>query len=366
MMTSNSISNFQDINKQNFTATSVTIPVVVHILFHQPSENIPDSQVFKMIQVLNEDFGRKNPDTINTPSAFQSLAVNTGIQFCLAAIDTLGNSTTGIENVYTDTVQFSNPYRLSYITTGPGHSWNSSLYFNIWIGNSDFHGEGAYSWPIWDNSNNAYGLYCDYSYVNQIQLGDTSLISGRSITHAVGHCFNLFDTSDNIFCSDADSVSDTPNESSLAFGCPSFPSYDACTSTFPGIMFMNFMDYTDEPCRNIFTAGQAARMNNSLQFYIPQLLTSTACLSNGIHDEDLSNMISIYPIPAIDRLNIDVKKNISSIEIFSADGKKIQEDLNINNVFYQINISEWPSGIYFLRIEMGRENFFGKIVNCDH
>src|SRR5689334_16258727 len=77
-----------DLNLSAFT--SLTIPVVVHVIYHSALENIPDSQIMKMIEVLNEDFGRTNPDTGNTPAVFQSVAASTNIQFCLAGQDTAG------------------------------------------------------------------------------------------------------------------------------------------------------------------------------------------------------------------------------------------------------------------------------------
>jgi len=48
----------------------IKIPVVVHILYHDPSENISDAQVAKQIEILNQCYRRKNADTVNTPSLF--------------------------------------------------------------------------------------------------------------------------------------------------------------------------------------------------------------------------------------------------------------------------------------------------------
>jgi len=43
--------------------------------------------VQSQIDVLNEDFRRLNTDAVNTPSAFQSVAADTEIEFCLATSD---------------------------------------------------------------------------------------------------------------------------------------------------------------------------------------------------------------------------------------------------------------------------------------
>jgi len=45
-------------------------------------------------------------------------------------------------------------------------------------------------------------------------------------------------------------------------------------------MFMNYMDYTDDACMNIFTNGQKTRMQAAVNFYRPELLEATGCVSD--------------------------------------------------------------------------------------
>jgi hypothetical protein len=63
------------------------------------------------------------------------------------------------------------------------------------------------------------------------------------------------------------------------YSCPSFPLHpDACgTTNANGDMFMNYMDYTNDQCMNLFTAGQKTRMISAINQYRSNLLNHTLC-----------------------------------------------------------------------------------------
>jgi len=50
---------------------NITIPVVVHVIYNQPDENISLEQIQSQIDVLNSDFNATNPDFLNIPSIFR-------------------------------------------------------------------------------------------------------------------------------------------------------------------------------------------------------------------------------------------------------------------------------------------------------
>src|SRR5690606_26332173 len=50
---------------QEKSGAAYTIPVVVHVVYNTPAQNIPDSVIYNQIQGLNNDYNRLNADTAN-------------------------------------------------------------------------------------------------------------------------------------------------------------------------------------------------------------------------------------------------------------------------------------------------------------
>lgn len=241
--------------------TVVTIPVVVHVVYNTTSQNISDALVQAQIDQLNADFARTNSDAGNTPSVWQSTAVNTEIQFCLAQRDPNGNATNGIVRKSTTKTSFTYDDKIKYTSQGGDDAWSSSSYLNLWVGNLS---SGLLGYAQFPGGNAATdGVVVKYNTVGSIATpGSGSPYNlGRTATHEVGHWLNLYHIwgDDGTACTGSDQVSDTPNQAGENYGCPTFPKTDGCTSG-NGVMFMNYMDYTDDACMNMFTSGQKTRM----------------------------------------------------------------------------------------------------------
>ena len=69
----------------------VTILVVVHIVHKTKEENISSLQVFRQINVLNQDYRMLNTDIVNIPDPNKPLAADACIEFQLAKRDPDGN-----------------------------------------------------------------------------------------------------------------------------------------------------------------------------------------------------------------------------------------------------------------------------------
>lgn len=234
----------------------VTIPVVVHVVYSTAAMNVSDAQIQSQITVMNNDFRKLNADVANTPSVFAGLAADAQVQFCLASVDPNGNATTGITRTSTTVSAFSTNDAVKYASSGGKDAWPASSYLNLWV--CDISG-GILGYAQFPGGSAATdGVVIDYQYFGTIGTATAPFNLGRTATHEVGHWLNLRHIWGDANCG-SDLVSDTPTHNTANYGCPTYPHYSTCTGA-PVEMTMNYMDYTDDACMYMFSAGQSARM----------------------------------------------------------------------------------------------------------
>ncbi|MDR6786072.1 hypothetical protein ABIE26_004458 [Pedobacter africanus] len=230
---------------------NITIPVFVHVIYSQSNENISLEQIQSQIDVLNRDFNAINTDFSSIPSVFQSVAADFQMSFVLKGVDRRA-STQVIWDARAELYK-------SYSTGGlDAVSTNNTL--NIWVCNLSNSGSAILGYgtspgsvdPTQDGV--AVSPYCfgTLGYLNY------PFDAGRTTTHEVGHWLNLIHIWGNASCG-TDLVDDTPVHPTENYFCPSFPLYSTCTGQNQIQMTMNYMDYTDDRCMFMFTAGQKAR-----------------------------------------------------------------------------------------------------------
>ena len=236
----------------------ITIPVVFHIVL-SPAENasFPDTRCIENIATLNADFAGLNTHQMGAFSS--TLKANCEIQFCLATVSPTGSATNGIERInYTGAQWNVGNNNLKLSSAGGLDAWNPTQYLNIWICNLE---DGQVNYSVNPASlNNFYGLVNDYEYTGTTGASAPYDLGG-TVTHGIGHCFNLPHIwGDAGSCIIDDGFGDTPTQFDAIYGAPTGVLFDACQPTSPGIMYMNFMDYTDDLVYSNFTPNQKTAM----------------------------------------------------------------------------------------------------------
>jgi PKD repeat protein len=269
-------------NKSNSRTESeiYTIPVIFHII-HQgeaigQGSNLSAAQVYSQLEALNQDFRRKNIDTIRTPPKFKKVATDTQIEFVLARIDPFGvpMREAGI-NRY-------NGARISWNRNDferiikPITFWTPDEYLNVWVAplagilgyaqfptNSRLR-EGA-DWVRFATAKETDGVVIDSrSFGSNRPRPAFNLRAkfsmGRTLTHEIGHFLGLLHISGDGGCEKDDFCEDTPLQSGNSFDCNAGKM--TCGNEN---MVQNFMDYSDDSCMNLFTQEQALRMRTAIE-----------------------------------------------------------------------------------------------------
>lgn len=252
-------------------AAPYQVPVVVHIIHNgEPigtGANISDEQVMSQIRVLNEDFNRQNSDATNTPQEFRDEAGSLDIEFVLAKSDPDGLATNGIVRLNGGRSSWSMNDNYTLKATS---YWPAEQYLNIWVCNLTDTFVGFAQFPESDlqgHENSSTNRLTDGVVIWHKAFGssddgpfnlDPAFNKGRTATHEMGHFLGLHHIwGDDSDCNGTDYVTDTPNQGPNTNGCATHPKIDNCGQV---IMFMNFLDYSDDDCMNMFTNGQIDRM----------------------------------------------------------------------------------------------------------
>lgn len=245
----------------------LTISVIVHVVYNNATENISDAQVQSQIRVLNEDFRRLNADRSNTPGAFQGVAADSEIEFCLTAIN----------RVPTNRTSFSTNDAVKSSSTGGADAINPRQALNLWV--CDISGSvlGYAQFPGGAAATD--GVVIDYQYMGTTGTARAPFDLGRTTTHEVGHWLNLRHIWGDGNCNADDFVNDTPRAGGPNYtgGSCTYPGPNSCNTGSGDLpdMFQNYMDYSDDGCMNLFTTGQKDRMWAAVAASRPELLTAT-------------------------------------------------------------------------------------------
>lgn len=283
--------------KRNRTANvTYTIPVIIHVIYGTEAvgtyPNISDKQIQSQIDVLNNDFAGKGDGIANVPSIWKNLIANSGISFCYAKTDPKGKplSVPGIERVSYKTLGIANPTSIvdkandntnftNYISSQlkPKTIWDPARYLNIWITDKPSGSLllGFATFPAGSKLDgidgvtgtggpNNDGLWCWGKCFGTTGTLDGNYAKGRVSNHEIGHYLGLRHIWGDDDCA-TDYCNDTPPAKAANYNCPTYPANKGlCPANTTGEMTMNMMDYTNDPCKYMFTPDQVTRMQTAM------------------------------------------------------------------------------------------------------
>ena len=236
-------------------------PIIIPVAVHFPSGLESDRACLEalaqnQINILNEDFTGTNADIANWTNAAPFYpGVNTGaanILFCIATM----NHPTGIDP---EMVEGGPAVTIGY-NFGPNDTdsnWGGYMNFVVkdigagLLGYSPLGGSIANGDSVVMNLG-AFGSGAGCPSSGIVPGAPFNL--GRTVTHELGHFYNL-EHSFSGNCNTDDGIADTPNQSQPSGGCPADGSIDACEAG-EKVLSQNYMDYTDDACMIMFSAGQ--------------------------------------------------------------------------------------------------------------
>jgi hypothetical protein len=364
------------------TRNVVTIPVVVHVIHAgEPigtGTNISDAQIYSQIDILNEDFRLLNADSLDSNHPFWVDAADSEIEFCLAQQDEDGFATNGINRV-DGLAEFGydswwNQEEVDTLVK-PATQWDPLSYLNIWVVAFDPNGDAA-DLLGYANFPDEHGFDHDGVVIRYEAFGDEGTAGtgnftgnnlGRTATHEIGHYFNLRHIWGDTICGD-DFVADTPPQEFEEgnSGCPTFPhnAFNTCGSDANGEMYMNYMDYVDDDCMNMFTFGQADRMDAAIFGPRASLLSSVACQTPvSVKENKHKTTFRIYPNPTENIFNIQFNNTVEAAHIKLVDmaGKVVMSKSVNNTADVSVNVSSLAPGMYFVKAETSNNLITSKI-----
>ena len=403
-------------NRSKTITAPYTIPVIVHVVYNGSTEatigtgaNLKAAQIKAQIDALNDAFAGITPGNSSLPTPFANVDANdVPIQFCLALKDANGVALTepGIERISFQSKSWSDPVTLgnanvqNYFTATikPTSIWDPTKYFNIWVG--DFYpanGGGLIGYATFPNAsgnsdlntslgtNKTDGIvmasrcFGDKDKFSSGYYGQINFAYGITTVHETGHWLGLRHISGDGTCLN-DYCADTPPQkggnggaaSGLNWYCPTYPfQANGCSGNPNGEMFQNYMDYSDDRCRSLFTVNQETRMLTTMAngTYRKLLGTHGLCsITTGLSQVVNPNFMIIAPNPNAGNFNISfdssTKENYK-LELRNVLGQIIYQEILTNHIgLYskQFEVAEFGKGIYMISLSDGKNEVVKKII----
>ena len=247
----------------------VILPVAIHF------QDITNADIVCLralsqgqIDILNADFQATNSDTMLWQNNAASYLGTMQGETCLSFVIANSNHPAGYD------LEEGDPAITINLTTGD-YLTDWSGYINIVV--KDLGGDLGYA-PL-GGLGNGDGVNVDVRAFGTFGCGQVfpqvPYNLGRTLVHEMGHYFYLnhiwANSADVGGCMNDDGVADTPLSEAPNYGCRD--TNISCGSTD---LHMNYMDYANDACMYMFSAGQSRRMEDWVNSNLQLMVNNTA------------------------------------------------------------------------------------------
>ncbi len=349
----------------------LTIPVAVHF----PTGNNSDRACLvalaqNQIDILNDDYNSTNADQSNWGAASSFYpGVTPGVaelQFCIATLDHPANTDPNL-------VEGEPAVTIGYNFGNGGEAdvkWQG--YMNFIVKYAD--GYLGYS-PLGGDFDAGEAVVMDTAAFGS-GSGCTGFVPGapydlgRTVTHELGHFFNLDHTfgNDNGCSGNTDYVDDTPKVGNATYGTPAPGSVAGCNSPEKALT-MSYMDYVNDTHMYMFSGGQIERARAFLDANASKLKQGvTECGTLSVDEYANQGLPSIFPNPNNGSFTIEFNPDPSTpikVMVYDLAGRTVLEktyDPTTSLFSKKINLNRAQAGVYLVSIENGRGTTVKKII----
>ncbi|MEM1357919.1 MAG: zinc-dependent metalloprotease, partial [Bacteroidota bacterium] len=154
-------------------------------------------------------------------------------------------------------------------------------------------------------------------------------------------------------CQNDDGIADTPLQHLPSGFCPTSAADRPHTCGSPD-MFVNYMDYTEDACLNMFTKQQVTVMHTVLQEFRPRLIEGKIKYHPVPPQRDFTPFF-VYPNPTTDRFFVDFdaygdERSRITIELYNINGRLILSKKVNKEVRVEVLVTNLPKGIYLVKV----------------